>query len=453
MNPSVHTTTGVVCGYEDGGIFKFHGIPYAKPPIGTLRFRPPERPEPWDGVLDATKRGYAAPQYPSNLDQPMGPLVLPTSEDCLTLAVSTPSLDGSLPVAVWFHGGANCYCSGDLPWYDGASLARSQQIVEVNITFRLGVFGFLFLEGVQEQNLCIEDQMLALRWVQENISKFGGDPSRVTLFGQSAGANSIAHILSREDSRGLFQQVALQSASLGRGNHLRTDAFAVGRAVVESLGLDPNSPDLLEKLQAQPVDALLRAAEEGVPAEIVNKHQGMYFKPVMDAWHTPEETALRAAEMAVKRGIKVLIGFTRDEMHAFCTDRDPDSLAALKRAQHLRYELPGGVFARAVADGGRPIWKYQFDWAAPDSIYNSCHCLELPFLFGNLETWDAPFLAGTQPEEAARLTKTIQDAWGAFFRDEMPGEDVWPRYDSHKKQIKYFDNQANSVDTEPLYEV
>ena len=180
MNPSVHTTTGVVCGYEDGGIFKFHGIPYAKPPIGTLRFRPPERPEPWDGVLDATKRGYAAPQYPSNLDQPMGPLVLPTSEDCLTLAVSTPSLDGSLPVAVWFHGGANCYCSGDLPWYDGASLARSQQIVEVNITFRLGVFGFLFLEGVQEQNLCIEDQMLALRWVQENISKFGGDPSRVT---------------------------------------------------------------------------------------------------------------------------------------------------------------------------------------------------------------------------------------------------------------------------------
>ncbi len=446
----VQTATGWVRGYEEDGVLKFHGIPYAKPPVGQLRFCPPERPEPWEGVLDATQRGFVAPQDTSDLDKPMGPVTLPQSEDCLTLAVSTPSLEGALPVAVWLHGGANCYCGGDLPWYDGASLARSQNVVEVNVNFRLGVFGFLCAGGVADRALSIEDQMLALRWVQENIRQFGGDPGRVTVFGQSAGGNAIAHILSREDSEGLFSQIVLQSASLGRGNHLLADAYEVGRAVLANLDITPESPDVLAQLQSRSTQELLRAARE-VPEAIKAKHQGMYFKPVMDAWHTPEQTARRAAEMAAKRHIRVMTGFTRDETHAFSTARDPESLGALERGQHLRYEIPGGIFAQAAAEGGCPVWKYQFDWAAPQSIYDACHCLELPFLFGTLDAWDAPFLAGTGREEAERLTATLQDAWGRFFRGESPAD--WPQYTVQERQIKHFDGQSDPVGTEPSYKV
>ncbi len=452
MNQTAQTKYGAVRGYIQDGIVKFHGIPYAKPPVGDLRFRLPQPPEPWEGELDATRRGSVCPQYTSDLDKPMGPVTLPRDENCLTLAVSTPDLDGCLPVAVWLHGGANCYCGGDLPWYDGASLARSENVVEVNINFRLGPFGFLCVKGVQEENLCIEDQMLALRWVRENIRSFGGDPDRVTLFGQSAGGNAIAHILSREDSEGLFRQIVLQSASLGRGNHLRADAFEVGSAVLRDLGIDEGAPDVLRQLQEKTVDELLRAAED-IPAELKAKHQGMCFKPVMDAWHTPEQTALRAASMAAARKIRVMTGFTREETHAFSTARDPEALNNLRIGQYLRYDIPGQLFARKAAELGCEVWKYEFDWSAPESIYDACHCLELPFLFGNFDAWDAPFLAGGKPEEMDKLKDTLQAAWGCFFRGETPAETVWPKYEPDSWQIRIFDNIQDPVGTEPDYSV
>ena len=167
------------------------------------------------------------PQKPSDLDIPMGLMHLEQSEDCLTLSVSTPDTEGKLPVAVWLHGGANCYGGGDVEWYDGALLASKGNLVCVNLNFRLGVFGFLQYPGVNDKNLCIEDQILALRWIQRNISRFGGDPDRVTVFGQSAGANSIFHMLARDDTDGLFSQAILESPSIGRGNHLQGDAFSV----------------------------------------------------------------------------------------------------------------------------------------------------------------------------------------------------------------------------------
>lgn len=450
-----HETTirsGTVRGHAEGGIIQFHAIPYARPPVGKLRFCLPQEPEPWEGVLDTAKRGVAAPQYASDLDLPMGPIGLPTGEDCLTLSVSTPALDAHLPVAVWFHGGANCYGGGDLPWYDGASLARAANTVVVNINYRLGPFGFLFVRGVQDKNLSIEDQMMALRWIQDNIRSFGGDPKRVTLFGQSAGANAIAHILSREDSDGLFSQIILQSASLGRGNHLLSDAYEVGDAVLRNLGIDPQSNSVLQQLQEASVDAILQAAD-AVPDPLKAKHQGMYFKPVMDQWHTPEQTAQQAAAMAAKRSIRVMTGFTKDETHAFSTARDPASLENLEKGQHLRYELPGGIFAGTAADLGCEVWKYEFDWAAPDSIFDACHCLELPFLFGNLPAWHAPFLAGADPVQMQYLKETLQSAWGAFFHGETPDEAFWPRYTSKARKIKYFDNKANPVGTEPKYRI
>lgn len=448
MEPIIKLPTGRIKGCLREGVLQFHGIPYAKPPVGEMRFRLPEPPEPWEGIYDATYRRPVAPQGTSDLDLPMGPVTLPTSEDCLTLAVSTPSLEGRLPVAVWIHGGANCYCGGDLPWYDGASLARRGNLVEVNLNFRLGPLGFLCCPGVNEENLSIADQMLALRWVHENIARFGGDPHRVTLFGQSAGGNAIAHILSRPDSQGLFQQAVLESPSLGRGNHTRQDAFEVGTAVLREMGIDPEGADILRLAQEKPVEEILAAADRVQPI-LGAKHQGMLFKPVMDAWHTPEQTAAAAAAEAVRRGLRVMIGMTRDEIHAFVLERDPDTLTRLRQGQRQRYDRPGFWFAMAAARGGCPVWKYRFDWSAPESPFDACHCLELPFLFGNLDAWDAPMLKGASREEMERLRDTIQDFWCRFFRFEDLESGEWPRYTAQSPLLKCFDNQGNPLLTDP----
>ena len=451
MQKTIKTEKGEVKGIFQDGIYSFHGIPYAKAPVGKLRFCMPEEPEPWAGVYDASFRRPIEPQRPSDLDIPMGPVLLAQDEDCLTLSISTPDPEANLPVAVWLHGGANCYGGGDLEWYDGACLARAEHLVVVNLNFRLGVFGFLCHPDVNEKNLCMEDQVAALGWVHRNIRAFGGDPERVTLFGQSAGANSIINLLSRPDTRGLFHQAILESPSIGRGHHTLEDAFQVGRSVLDQLDLKPaDQLPILEQLQGKTAEELLSAADH-VDKELVRKYQGMVFKPVLDDWHTPKQTAEKAAAEAVSRGIRVMMGLTRDEVYAFVLERDEESLKKIQQVQLQRYDQPGQAFAKAVAARGGRIWKYRFDWSAPESVFCACHCLELPFVFGNLDTWDAPMLKGASEDEMARLRDTIQDYWGTFFRFETPDEADWPAYTPDKGRLKSFDNMENPVIEEPYY--
>lgn len=445
MREIVKTEGGEVRGVMQSGILQFRGIPYGKPPVGSRRFCLPEPFEAWEGVRDAGRRGPIPPQRASDLDLPMGPVLLPRSEDCLTLTVSTPSPKEELPVAVWFHGGANCYGGGDLEWYDGAKLAEKGHMVVVNVNFRLGPFGFFQYPGISEHNLSVEDQMLALRWIRRNIRAFGGDPGKVTLFGQSAGANAIVHILSRPDSRDLFGQVILQSPSLGRGNHLQEDAFAVGRSLVKNLGISGDEKEAVkEKLQFCSVDEILDAAE-GIDTELLAKHQGMVFKPVMDSWHTPEETIQAAAEAAAERKVRIVIGTTKEEMNAFLTGRDEETVQKAAQIQQMRYELPARAFACLAAQKGCSVWKYRFDWKAGASRFGACHCLELPFVFGNLEAWDAPMLDGASREEMERLVSVMQEAWCGFFRYEVPKEAKWPEYNGESCRIKCFDNEKNPV--------
>lgn len=449
MKEIVRTEEGEVRGTLCGEILQFHGIPYAKPPVGVRRFCLPEKMEPWEGVCDAVRRGAIAPQRASDLDLPMGPVLFPRSEDCLTLSVSTPSLDEKLPVAVWFHGGANCYGGGDLEWYDGRRLAKKGRLVVVNVNFRLGPFGFFQYPGISEHTLSVEDQMLALRWIQKNIRVFGGDPEKVTLFGQSAGANAIVHILSRPDSAGLFGQIILESPSLGRGHHLQEDAFEVGRSLVRNLGIESEETEAVkEKLKACSADEILDAAER-IDAELLEKHQGMVFKPVMDAWHTPEETIKVAVKSAAERKTRIVIGTAKEEMLAFFTGRDEETMKKAAKIQKLRYDLPAQRFTRLAAQKGCRVWKYRFDWKAPKSRFGACHCLELPFVFGNLEAWDAPMLDGASEEEMEKLTSAMQEAWCGFFRYEDPDEHVWPKYTEDLCRIKCFDNEKNPVIHEP----
>ncbi len=448
MNYLVQTEGGKVKGRENGGVIQFHGIPYAKPPVGDRRFALPDPELTWEGVYDASFRRPMAPQGISDTDSAMGSSCLAQDEDCLTLSVSAPELTGNLPVAVWFHGGANCYGGGDLEIYDGGELAENGKLVCVNLNFRLGALGFLQYPGLNEENLSIEDQICALRWIQRNIRQFGGDPARITLFGQSAGGNAIVHLLSRKDTEGLFQQIVLESPSLGRGNHKKEDAFQIGRVFLEELGI--NTAWTGDKLRTEackkPVSEILAATARLWPV-LGPKYENMFFKPVLDEWHTPKQTVRAAAEEASRRHIRLLIGFAKDEMRAFVIPKNGAEEERLRRQQELRYEIPGLSLAEALCAAGCEVYAYRFVWGAPDSERRACHCIELPFVFGNLDAWEAPMLKGASREELERLKNTLQPLWCRFFNFQELPEDEWPPFTSQSRKIKCFDNAANPVRT------
>ena len=195
----------------------FRGVPYAAAPVGELRFSPPQPAPPWQGVRDATQDGPIAPQGRSRLAHVMGDFERPQSEDCLTLNIWTPAADSAKrPVLVWIHGGAFASGSGSLPWYSGERFAANGDVVVVSINYRLGALGFLCLPGVSDGNLGLLDQVAALRFVRDNIAAFGGDPDNVTVVGQSAGAASIAILMTMPPARGLFRRAILQSTPFGR---------------------------------------------------------------------------------------------------------------------------------------------------------------------------------------------------------------------------------------------
>ena len=223
-NLVVTTRQGQVRGQVTEGVAAFKGIPYAAPPFGPNRFQPPRPPESWDGVRDALAYGRVAPQppYAPPFDQLLGDQGHP-GEDCLNLNVWTPdATGGGLPVMVWIHGGSFVRGSGALPTYDGTRFARDG-VVCVTINYRLGADGFLYLgDGIANRGLL--DQIAALEWVQENIRAFGGDPARVTIFGESAGAFSVATLLSMSRAEGMFQRAIAQS---GAGHHTSSSAIAV----------------------------------------------------------------------------------------------------------------------------------------------------------------------------------------------------------------------------------
>lgn len=207
----IETKTGKIQGYKEEGLEIFKGIPFAEPPIGKLRFSPPVKKQSWDGVLKATEYGPCSFQGHSELEQYLGKLE-PESEDCLTLNIWTPATDsGKRPVMFWIHGGAFMIGGGTDPMYDGSALALRGDIIVVTINYRLGSFGFLYSKSIPP-NLGSQDQLMALKWVHENIMSFGGDPSNITIFGESAGGYSVLTLCTMPKAKDLFHRVIAQSA-------------------------------------------------------------------------------------------------------------------------------------------------------------------------------------------------------------------------------------------------
>ncbi|MEU6773093.1 carboxylesterase/lipase family protein [Streptomyces sp. NPDC046759] len=476
LQPVVHTGQGTVRGVlDDGGVAAFKGIPYAAAPFGANRFRPPRPAEPWSGVRDASGYGPTAPKapYPAPYDRLIPEVDIPGG-DCLNLNVWTPDPGGRLPVMVWLHGGAFANGSGSVPGYDGSRFARDG-VVCVTLNYRLGADGFLYLGEGDPANLGLLDQIAALRWVRDNIPAFGGDPDRVTVAGESAGAMSIGALLAMQSAAGLFGRAILHSGAahhtLGPGT-----GRLIGRQLADRLGVAPAR----RALAAVPLDRLTQAQQQ-LRADIAARPDPalwgeatrnlMPFEPVVDGVTLPRPPIDAIADGAAA-GVDLLIGTNSDEFRLFLVpngviDHIPEPLLAQTAAGYgldaenairtYREQRPGatpGDLLAAIATDWfyripavrlaeaqirhRPdgVFLYEFAWRPPTFAgrLGACHAVDLPFAFDNLhDTAFAP-LIGTEPPQ--RLADALHAAWVSFIATGDPG---WPAYDEKRRATLRFD--------------
>jgi para-nitrobenzyl esterase len=452
----VRITTGEVRGTTVDGMCVFRGIPYARPPVGELRLAAPVPACHWDGVRDALEFGPPPPQS-TLIGVPVGhPESGDAEDDWLTLNIWTPDTTASgLPVMVWIHGGGYSYgWSGD-PLFDGAALA-SDGVVVMTFNYRVHAEGFASIPGAPP-NRGLLDQVAALRWVQENIAAFGGDPDAVTVIGESAGAGSIAALLAMPAATGLFHRAILQSVP----GLLFTDDLAsdIGSTITDLLGVE-HCVDAVRGLSPH----LLNEAADIVAASIgderrwgIAAHVGSPFAPVVDGEILPT-TPWQALDSGAAADIDLVVGHTRDEYRLFMVLKDelgrvsrdaadaalallaPDAEAfraaypaadpeALYQLVHSDYLFRMPSLQLAQAHRGNH-YVYEIRWPAPGmggDLLGACHGLGLPLTFGNLTAGAAALLVGTDPGTAAtELSRAVRGAWTGFAATGDPG---WPRYD------------------------
>ncbi len=468
--PIALTTNGAVRGIATDGLTTFRAVPYAAPPVGELRFSAPAAHAPWSGIRDCTRPGASAPQGPSRLDAVMGILPIEQSEDCLTLTVWTPAADDEKrPVIYWLHGGAYQSGGAHQPFYDGGNLSRACDVVVVGVNYRLGALGYLYLPeaeaaGGVAANRGLLDQMHALRWVSQNIAAFGGDPARITICGQSAGGGSVLALLADPASRGLVARAIPMSASTGSLGIER--AAEISSRFCQLAGVPPTD---IAGLRALPVDTIVQA-QRAVQMEIAAKgDRTIAWQNVVGGPGCPLNPASGVIK-GLARDIPMLIGSTLDEGHAWLAQDDKlvaqtDASVIAPTAEAGGYakaagDLPGeraaeatkpwqvlsamltwAVFekpSRNVADGhttsGGTAYVYRFEWRPiPDARFGACHCIELPFMFDNLDRWprESAMMAHHDPAHYRALATRMRDAWGAFAHTGNPATKAlpdWPRW-------------------------
>lgn len=473
MQLEVETPAGTVRGAASGPVAAFLGIPYAAPPFDDLRFAAPAPVEPWDGVRDCTRFGPTAlkPPYPSPVDVLLPEPVVP-GEDVLNLNVWTPDAGASgLPVLVWIHGGAFVNGSGGVPQYDGAAFARDG-VVAVTINYRLGVDGFLHFGDDGPANRGLLDQVAALEWVRDTIAAFGGDPARVTIAGESAGAMSVATLLSMPRAVGLFARAVVQSGS----GHFALSPGTAGR-VAEALAERLGVPLTREAFAALPVQDLV-SAQQALSQEIQARPDpgrwaeltvnAMAYEPVVDGDVLPA-LPVRGIQAGAGAGVDLLIGSNTDEHTLFLVPggvvdvvdetlltlalaaygQSPGALAAYRAEQPSAspgellvavatdwfFRVPALRLAEARAGGAGRTFVYEFAWPSPHfgGRLGACHALEIAFVFDTLRTPGAEALVGDDPPQ--ELADVVHRAWVDFVRDGDPG---WPQYDLAERPVQVF---------------
>ncbi|MFF8837432.1 carboxylesterase/lipase family protein [Streptomyces sp. NPDC015130] len=467
----VRVTGGVLRGSLEAGVAVFRGIPFAEPPVGPLRFAAPRPARAWDGVRPAVSYG---PPPPQGGHFGMDALAQDSAgDDWLTVNVWSPdpSPAAGLPVMVWIQGGAYSIGMSGLPEYDGGRLARDG-VVLVTFNYRVGLEGYGQIEGAPA-NRGLLDQVAALEWVRDNIRAFGGDPGRVTVFGQSAGAGSVAALLATDRAAGLFVRAVAQSV---QGTFFSPELAAdIAAACAAELGLRPTVADLSG---VEP--ALLATAGDAVGTEAEGRsdrwgpaaHRAIPFSPVVDG-DSLAVTPWQALAAGAGRDVELLVGHTRDEtrllaaldgvlgqvtpeqaetaLRVFGPGPDaarryreafpaagPDELYELVASDWL-FRMPSLHLAEAqVAAGGR-AHVYELTWSAPGmgAALGACHGLDVPLVFGNLDRGRTAALIGEGPSvEAEELSARMRAAWTAFAAHGDPG---WPAYDTRRRLVRLFD--------------
>jgi para-nitrobenzyl esterase len=474
----VTTAAGTVEGFTRDGVHRWRSIPYARPPVGALRFRAPEAAQPWPGVRYCHGFTKCAPQERRYAMLGLGKFQ-PIGEDCLTLNVVAPETpeSESLPVMVFVHGGGYILGSSATPIYDGVALAR-RGCVYVSVNYRLGALGCLDLSALStkdvtlESNLFLRDIVLALRWVKDNIGAFGGDPNNVTVFGESAGAHAVAALLAAPDAKGLFAQAISESPASGMTRSSEVAAeFAVRFATLVGARTQDAAHALLKASPAELVAAQNRLIEDGVrdmlgafPIGPVFGDDYLPLDPVEairqgKAHRVPLIVGTNAEEGRLFTRWLQLLPTTEPMIEAMLAEVEP---AARERITGAYPDYPersacirlGGDFAFSsaaweIAEAhGRhaPAYLYRYDYAPRVlrwSGLGATHATELLAVFGVYRTkLGALLTAPVDRRSALRVTNEVQRRWRAFSRTGNPGDD-WPVYTDADRAVMVFDRKSH----------
>ncbi|WP_051927555.1 carboxylesterase/lipase family protein [Ruegeria halocynthiae] len=470
------TANGDVLGKRlDNGIVQFGGIPIATPPVGDLRFMPPQPSANWDGVLDTREQGPRCMQQ-DNLFFGVWPGG--QSEDCLWVKVNTPALDDKKrPVMVWIHGGGLTLGGAGEPTYEGATTAARGDVVHVGVQYRMGTFGFLDLsqfgpEFEQSAELGLLDQLLALKWVHENIEAFGGDPENVTIYGESAGSIAAARLATMPESEGLFHKMILMSGAYTPGDTkkvtqdgakwfveelgatsvddiraLSAKEFLAAQKKLEDYAVTQGAPDLMAliEFEAPTEGAIRKLGERGIPLLHGTTTNEYHFFTLLE-----DDTPTRGRDIAHKYlgNLQGLSAEDIEKLKDITASSFPDEDEQDVYLNTLTWALmahPHDRFQKIVAEAGAPVWQYNFDWKSPEfPELGAFHALDLPFTFGTLE--DNAILVGKTPP--AELSERFQDALIAFARTGDPNADSlpdWPRYDRATRPVMRFGDKVDLI--------
>ncbi|AKK28117.1 carboxylesterase/lipase family protein [Mycobacterium sp. EPa45] len=482
-SPVVQTSYGPVRGADDGRVRTWKGLRYAAPPVGDLRWRAPVPPQPWTDVADATTFGPVSPQPRSPI--PMG-LGTRADEDCLFLNVWAPSdSTDAKPVMVWVHGGAYIFGSGSQPMYDGTVLAGGSDVVVVTINYRLGALGFLdFSAAGFDSNVALRDVLAALRWVQDNIAAFGGDPDRVTLFGESAGAAITTTLLAVPEAKGLFSRAIAQSAP-ATSVYGSQRAGAMAELFLERLGMTA------DEAHRAPVATLIDASQQVFDHVPATKPGQLAFAPTVDGELVPDYP-VTLARAGRTHPVPLLIGTNKDEAALFRLMRSPlmpiaprsvrtmfNEMAddqpglqlptseqvssaypakmartrSLGVASDVGFRMPTVWFAEGHTNVA-PVYLYRFDWATPlfKAIrLGAAHATELIYVWGNLISGprDLTFkLGGLKTGE--ELSMRMRARWTRFAATGDPnlpiGQPHWAPYRADDRATLVIDREDRVVD-------
>jgi para-nitrobenzyl esterase len=500
----VPTTSGRVLGLVNDGVHTFKGIRYGAPPVGMLRWMPPQRPKPSDVILDCSDYGApaiqlvggptAAPQTSFGM-QMNRVFTTPSelkvqSEDCLFLNVWTPATDAKKrPVMVWLHGGGFQWGSSNQPIYDMEALAREYDVTCVSMNHRLNIFGYMHLGDAMGSTYAssgtvgMQDLVLALQWVRDNIASFGGDPGNVTIMGQSGGGFKVSILMAMDSAKGLFHKASIQSgAGLDVGR--KDQAAKNTQLVLDELGIKAGD---IQALRAVPYQTLIAAvnaitARQGGGMMGMGPPRGPDFSPILDGIAITRDPFTPDAP-AASADVPLLIGYVKDEMSIFMASNPwfytmtedqlkqfagftgpkgpklveawrkirPDYAPSYLFVAALSSQFFGGssitLAERKAAQAKAPVYMWNMTWETPVSngVFKTPHTMEIPFM---LDSWRRlpQFVGPAKP--AANMAKQIAGAWVAFARTGVPDGPAtphWPAYDTTTRSVMVFDTTSKVV--------